>query len=80
MLVSAIQKNITHIKTLHTRTGYFSRENRVINIDNLVPYEEFSTDSSLYLIGANRDMVRIHVIITPLSTGLAQDAPAFEFK
>lgn len=80
MLVSGSQNNVTHIRTLHTRTNYFSRENRVINIDNLVPYDELSNDRSLYLIGKDRDTVRIHVIITPLQQGLAQDPPSFEFK
>lgn len=80
MLVSGIQNSVTHIKSLHTRTNYFSRENRVINIDNLIPYDELSTDRSLFLIGSNRDTVRIHVIITPMQQGLTQDPPNFEFK
>lgn len=80
MLVSGIQNNVTHIKTLHSRTAYFSRENRVINIDNLVPYDELSTDRSVYLIGNDHDTVKIHVIICPLQQGIARDSPNFEFK
>jgi BTB/POZ domain-containing protein 17 len=80
VLVSGSQNNVTHIKTLHTRTNYFSAENRVINFDNIVPYDELSTDRSLYLIGKDHDNVRIHVIITPMTQGLAQDSPSFEFK
>lgn len=80
MLVSGIQNNVTHTRTLHTRINYFSRENRVINIDNLVNYDELSTDRSLYLIGNNRDTVRINVIIMPLQQGLTQDPPSFDFK
>lgn len=80
VLVSGSQNNVTHIKTLHTRTSYFSRENRVINIDNLVPYDELSMDRSLYLIGKDHDTVKISVIITPMTQGLAQDQPSFEFK
>lgn len=80
MLVSGSENNVTHIKTLHTRTNYFSRENRVINIDNLVPYDELSTDRSLFLIGEKNNTVRIHVIIMPLQQGQTHDSPNFEFK
>lgn len=80
VLMSGLQKNITHIKTLHTRTSYFSRENRVINIDNLIPYEELDTDNSVYLTGPNKDTLRIHVIILPFPQSITQDSPSFEFK
>jgi BTB/POZ domain-containing protein 17 len=80
VLVSGCQNNVTFFKALHTRTNYFSRENRVVNIDNLVPYDELSTDRSVYLIGKDRDTVRINVIITPMQQGLTQDPPEFEFK
>jgi len=75
-----MQNKITHIKTLHTRTSYFSRENRVINIDNLVPFEELATDMSPLMIGENRDTFKIHVIITPMHQNYTQDSPTFEFK
>lgn len=80
VLISGSQNNIIHIKTLHTRTSYFSRETRVINFDNLIPFEELDTDNSIYLIGKNRDNIRIHVIILPFPQSITQDSPQFEFK
>lgn len=80
VLISGIQNNIMHIKTLHMRTGYFSKENRVLNFDSLIPYEELDTDNSIYLIGPNRDTLRIHIIILPFPQSITQDAPSFEFK
>lgn len=80
VLVSGYQNNFVYFKTLHTRLNYFSRENRVVNIDNLVPYDELSMDRSLYLLGKDHDTVRVHVIITPMNKGLAQDEPSFDFK
>lgn len=80
VLISGSQNNIVHIKTLHTRTSYFSRETRVINFDNLIPYEELDTDNSIYLVGKDRDVIRIHVIILPFPQSITQDSPPFEFK
>jgi BTB/POZ domain-containing protein 17 len=80
VLVSGIQNNVNHIKSLHTRTAYFSRENRAINFDNVVPYDELSTDRSVFLIGNNRDTVKIQVIIVPMQQNLVQESPTFEFK
>lgn len=80
VLVSGSQNNVVHYKTLHTRLNYFSKECRVVNFDNLVPYDELSTDRNLYLLGKDCDKVRIHVIITPMAHRLAQDEPSFDLK
>ena len=80
VLVSGCQNKVVHFKTLHTRLNYFSLENRVVNIDNLVPFEELSMDRNLYLLGKDHDKVWIHVIITPMTQGLAQDEPNFDLK
>jgi hypothetical protein len=80
VLISGCQNNLTHIKKLHTRICYFSRENRVVNIDNLIPYEELDMDNSIYLTGENRDTVRVHVVIMPFHQQLTQESPLFELK
>lgn len=80
LVTGSSQNGVTHIKTLHTRTNYFSQESRVVTFDNLVPYDELSCDRSLYLIGQEHDTFRIHVIILPLQQGLTQEPPSYEFK
>lgn len=81
VLVHGIQNNVSHIKNSHTRVSYFSRlENRAINFDNIVPYEELSTDRSDFLIGPNRDSVKIDVIIVPMNQNPLQESPSFDFK
>lgn len=80
VLVHGIQNNINHIKNAHTKTMYFSRETRAVNFDNIVPYDELSTDRSDYLIGQNRDSVKIDVIIVPMQQNIVQESPSYDFK
>lgn len=83
VLISGVQNEITHIRTVHERTHYFSKQNRVLNIDNLLPYGELEMSSiklSPHLIGENRDTLNIQVIITPMGPHVCSEAPAFEFN
>lgn len=82
VLVHGIQNNVSHIKNSHTRVSFFSQisENRAINFDNILPYEELSTDRSDFLIGPNRDSVKIDVVIVPMNQNPLQESPSFDFK
>lgn len=71
------------MRTVHVRTHYFSRVNRVLNMDNLLPYEELELSSirlSSHLIGAERNQLSLQVIIAPMGAHVSHDTPAFEFK
>lgn len=80
MLITGSQNNISFIKTLHTRIQYFSREHRVVSIDNLIPYEALDEVDSAYLFGQKHDTLKIQVIITPFPQSITQDSPPLDFK
>ena len=75
-----MQNNINFIKTLHSKIQYFSREQRVVLFDNLIPYEALDEENGIYLIGKNHDTLKIQVIITPFSQAFTQDSPPLDFK
>lgn len=82
VLISGIQNKITYIKTVYIRVKYFSNDKNVLNIDNLLPYEELELSSvnlSPYLIGPQYDTLDLSVIIIPLSQLSCSIAPKFEF-
>lgn len=65
------------------RTAYFSNDFRVLNIDNLIPYEELQLSAvnlSPHLVGEKRDTIRLQVIIAPLGEYACTDMPTLEFK
>ncbi|XP_055618279.1 BTB/POZ domain-containing protein 17 [Toxorhynchites rutilus septentrionalis] len=83
VLISGVQNRITYIRTCHVRTAYFSNEFRVLNIDNLIPYEELKLSAvnlSPHLIGEKRDTIQLHVIIAPLGEHASSETPPFEFR
>ncbi|XP_055537081.1 BTB/POZ domain-containing protein 17 [Wyeomyia smithii] len=83
VLISGVQNKITHVRTCHVRTAYFSNEFRVLHIDNLIPYDELQLSAvnlSTHLIGEKRDTIRLHVVIAPLGEYACSEAPPFEFR
>lgn len=82
VLISGVQSKITHVRTCHVRTAYFSNDQRVLNIDNLIPYEELQLSAvnlSQHLIGEKRDTIRLQVVIAPLGEHACTETPPFEF-
>lgn len=83
MLITGVQNKIDHILTVHERTEYFSNKVRVLNVDNLIPYDELALSSiklSPHLIGGERNNLSIQVIIAPMGPYTCRDAPPFDFK
>lgn len=81
VLITGIQGKIPYCKTVYVRVQYFSQEENVLIIDNLLPYEELELSSvnlSPYLVGNNRDVLDLSVIIIPLSELSCSIAPKFE--
>ncbi|XP_022224820.1 BTB/POZ domain-containing protein 17 [Drosophila obscura] len=82
VLIVGVQNQITHIRTMVERTEYFSETSRVINLDNLLPYEELeleSTSLSPHLSGNQRNTLTLHVVITPMGTHTCRETPPFQF-
>lgn len=83
VLITGVQNKIPHIRTVHVRTHYFSDDHRVLNIDNLLPYDELTLSSiklSSHLIGNDRNMLSLQVIIAPMGPYICHDTPNFDFK
>lgn len=83
VLITGVQNHIQHVRTVHVRTHYFSRINRVLNMDNLLPYDELELSSiklSSHLVGEKRNQLQLQVIIAPMGVHVSHETPAFEFK
>lgn len=82
MLIVGVQNKIEHIRTVVHRTEYFSDEARVINLDNLLPFDELehtSRNLSPHLTGNQRNTLSLHVVITPMDAHTCRDTPPFQF-
>ncbi|XP_064547098.1 kelch-like protein diablo [Drosophila montana] len=82
VLIVGVQNKISHIRTVVERTEYFSEIARVINLDNLLPYEELEQTSpylSPHLTGNQRNTLSLHVVITPMGPYTCRDTPPFQF-
>ncbi|XP_058064183.1 BTB/POZ domain-containing protein 17 [Anopheles bellator] len=71
VLIAGIQNDIEYVHNCRVRIAYFSSDQRVVNIDNLVPFDDLQLcgvhTPSLYMVGERRDTLKIHVIIVPLN-------------
>ena len=83
VLITGVQNNIQHVRTVHIRHHYFSMANPTLFMDNLLPYDELELSSirlSPHLIGKDRNMLSLQVIIAPVGVHTSQDTMPFEFK
>ena len=82
VVITGIQNTIHHVRTVHVKTHYFSKASRVINLDNLLPYDELALSSIKlrpHLIGSDRNELQLQVIIEPMGPYVCHDTPPFEF-
>lgn len=82
VLISGLQSKITYVRTVYIRVQYFSQDENVLIIDNLLPYDELELSSvnlSPYLIGQQHDTLDLSVIIIPLSDLSCSITPKFDF-
>lgn len=83
VLITGVQNNIQHVRTVHVRTYYFSTANPTLSLDNLLPYDELELSSirlSPHLTGKERNMLSLQVIIAPMGAHTCHDTVPFEFK
>lgn len=75
LLVYSREGDNDHIMNVIVKVHHFNEQERVLNIDNLIPFEEINQPAtyngrdvpSPFLIGHNRDTLKINVVITPLT-------------
>lgn len=72
ILICGKQDGMEHIRTVVKQNFIFSDEERMLNINDLIPYDELNdlrAGRSPYLIGSNSDVLKLHIVITPLFCG-----------
>lgn len=82
-MITGVQNNIEHVRTVHVCTSYFSKSNPTLNIDNLLPYDELALSTiklSSHLTGKDRNTLRLQVIIVPMGVFTSHETIPFEFK
>lgn len=74
VLFYGLQDDVEHIARVTEIVHRFSEENRVLNLDNLLPFEELNPQQiglsggsivSPFLVGPDRDMLKLHIVISP---------------
>lgn len=72
ILISGTQDGVEHIKTVVQRQLVFSCPDRMINIDNLIPFDDLNDPrgKSSYLVGSCTNTLKLQIVITPMSSGL----------
>ncbi|KAK0082532.1 hypothetical protein PV325_010218 [Microctonus aethiopoides] len=74
VLIYGLQDGVEHIARVTEVIHRFNKKECVLNLDDLLPFEELnpqqgvlSLDSpvSPYLVGPNKDMLKLHIVISP---------------
>lgn len=57
---------------VYERNHHFSQKERVLNLDDLLSFDQLNSfpnsgPPSEYLVGPNRDVLKIHIVIEPLN-------------
>lgn len=82
VLITGVQNNIKHVRTVHVSTSYFSKNNPTLNLDNLLPYDELELSTiklSPHLIGKERNTLSLQVVIVPMGMYACTDTVPFDF-
>ncbi|XP_069674979.1 BTB/POZ domain-containing protein 17 isoform X3 [Periplaneta americana] len=89
ILIRGVQDGVEHIRTVIERNHHFGETDKVLNFDDLLSFDELNSppggtsgsgSSSPYLVGRNRDILKLHIVIAPLSDVCSTTAPSFTIK
>lgn len=69
ILISGIQDGVEHIKTVVQKKFVFGEAERMLNLDDLIPFEDLNDPrgKSPYLIGTCTNTLKLQIVITPIS-------------
>ncbi|XP_066594401.1 BTB/POZ domain-containing protein 17 [Prorops nasuta] len=73
VLIYGLQDGVEHIARVTEIIHIFNKEDRVLNLDDLLPFEELNPQqgtapeniASPFLVGPNKDMLKLHIVISP---------------
>jgi hypothetical protein len=89
ILIYGVQDGVEHIRTVIERNHHFGETDNVLNFDDLLSFDELNNSpggtsprgtSSPYLVGHNRDILKLRIVIAPLSGLSSARAPSFTCK
>lgn len=74
ILIYGIEGGVEHVMEVKETIHHFTPDDKILNIDNLIPFNELNSGSlaklnhvSPYLIGENRNQLKLNIVITSLS-------------
>ncbi|KAG7212861.1 hypothetical protein KM043_002214 [Ampulex compressa] len=73
VLIYGLQDGVEHIARVTEIIHRFSKKERVLNLDGLLPFEELNPQQGLvpeiaispFLVGPKKDMLKLHIVISP---------------
>lgn len=72
VLIYGLQDGVEHIARVTEIIHRFTKSERVLNLDDLLPFEELNPQRgsvpeavSPFLVGPNKDMLKLHIVISP---------------
>lgn len=71
VLIYGIQGGVEHVLAVREAIHHFNDFDRVMNIDDLIPFEELNPPSggsrnTKYLVGENRDQLKLNIVLAPV--------------
>ncbi|CAG9860505.1 unnamed protein product [Phyllotreta striolata] len=73
VLIYGLQGGVEHVMEVKETIHHFNNEERTVNLDNLIPFDELNRSAvahdkneTMYLVGPNRDTLKINLVIAPI--------------
>uniref|UniRef100_A0A1B6GFX9 BTB domain-containing protein n=1 Tax=Cuerna arida TaxID=1464854 RepID=A0A1B6GFX9_9HEMI len=70
LLITGMQDGVEHTMMVYQRCHRFSQEDKVLHLDDIVDYDDLNetfNKQSSFLVGEDRDVFKINIVITPLT-------------
>ncbi|XP_023023367.2 transport and Golgi organization 10 isoform X1 [Leptinotarsa decemlineata] len=73
VLIYGLQGGIEHVTEVREKVHHFTPQEKVVNIDDLIPFDELNPPAVMqgerdtpYLVGPNRDKLKLNLVIAPI--------------
>lgn len=72
VLIYGVLGGVEHIMEVKEKVHHFSWQDRVMNIDELIPFQELNKPATQqnyetpYLVGPSRDQLKLNIVIAPI--------------
>lgn len=72
VLIYGVLGGVEHIMEVKEKVHHFSLQDKVMNMDDLIPFHDLNKPATQpnyetpYLVGPNRDQLKLNVVIAPI--------------